>query len=197
LRYLREPDFDDLRRHRARKPLESRISRIEAGLIPPLVTQQTKPMHLHERMKQLNVPAVSIAVIENGKIVWARAYCVRDANTQAPATPDTLFQAASISKPVSAMAALKLVELGKLSLDENINKYMTSWKLPDNEFTASEKVTLRRILTHRAGLTVSGFPGYAMSTAIPSITQILDGVKPANTAPVRVDVNGPATLDPV
>jgi CubicO group peptidase (beta-lactamase class C family) len=197
LRYLGEPYFDDLVVTALGSQLENRISRIEAGLIPPLVTQQTKPMHLHERMKQLNVPAVSIAVIENGKIVWARAYGVRDANTQAPATPDTLFQAASISKPVSAMAALKLVELGKLSLDEDLNKYLTSWKLPDNEFTALEKVTLRRILTHRAGLTVSGFPGYAAGTAIPSITQILDGVKPANTSPVRVDVNDPATLDPV
>jgi CubicO group peptidase (beta-lactamase class C family) len=168
--------------------VEHRIKRVEAGLIPPLVTQATKSMHLLERMKQLDVPAVSIAVIENGKIVWARAYGVRDANTQVPATPDTAFQAASISKPVSAMAALKLVEMGKLTLDEDINKKLTSWKLPDNEFTAKEKVTLRRILTHRAGLTVSGFPGYAAGAAIPSTVQVLDGAKPADTSAVRVDV---------
>ncbi len=168
--------------------VEDRIKRVEAGLIPPLVTQTTKPMHLLERMKQLNVPAVSIAVIENGKIAWARAYGVRDANTQVPVTPDTTFQAASISKPVAAMAALKLVEMGKLNLDEDINKKLTSWKLPDNEFTATEKVTLRRILTHRAGLTVSGFPGYAAGAAIPSTAQVLDGAKPANTPAVRVDV---------
>jgi CubicO group peptidase (beta-lactamase class C family) len=113
---------------------------------------------------------------------------VRDTNTQLPATPDTAFQAASISKPVSAMAALKLVEMGKLNLDEDINKKLTSWKLPDNEFTAKEKVTLRRILTHRAGLTVSGFPGYAAGAAIPSTVQVLDGAKPAYTPAVRVDV---------
>jgi CubicO group peptidase (beta-lactamase class C family) len=168
--------------------IEASIKRVEAGLIPPLTTQATKPMHLLDRMKQLSVPAVSIAVIENGKIAWARAYGVRDANTRVPTTPDTAFQAASISKPVAAMAALKLVEMGKLNLDEDINKKLTSWRLPDNEFTAKEKVTLRRILTHRAGLTVSGFPGYAAGTAIPSTVQVLDGAKPANTPAVRVDV---------
>jgi CubicO group peptidase (beta-lactamase class C family) len=168
--------------------IEARIKRIENGLVPPLFTQATKPMRLEDRMKNFMVPGVSIAVIENGKIAWARGYGVRDVETKTPVNEATVFQAASISKPVSAMAALKFVELGKLNLDEDINNKLTSWKVPENSFTAKEKVTLRRILTHRAGLTASGFPGYVTNEKIPSVIEILDGIKPANTEAVRVDI---------
>jgi CubicO group peptidase (beta-lactamase class C family) len=167
---------------------EARIKRIENGLVPALVTQDTKPMRLEDRMKHFNVPGAGIAVIENGKVAWARGYGVRDVETKTLVNADTVFQAASISKPVSAMAALKFVEMGKLDLDENINQKLTSWKVPENGFTEKEKVTLRRILTHRAGLTTSGFPGYMAGNAIPSVVQILDGIKPANTEAVRVDI---------
>jgi len=168
--------------------VEARIKRIENGLVPPLVTQHTKPMRLEDRMKHFNVPGLSIAVIENGKVAWARGYGVRDLDTKTPVNAETVFQAASISKPVTAMAALKFVEMGKLNLDEDVNKKLSSWKVPENGFTEKEKVTLRRILTHRAGLTTSGFPGYATGDAIPSVVQILDGTKPANTEAVRVDI---------
>jgi CubicO group peptidase (beta-lactamase class C family) len=168
--------------------VEARIKRIENGLVPPLVTQHTKPMRLADRMQHFNVPGISIAVIENGKVAWARGYGVRDLETKTPVNAETVFQAASISKPVSAMAALKFVELGKLNLDEDINQKLRSWKVPENGFTEKEKITLRRILTHRAGLTTSGFPGYMAGDAIPSVVQILDGTKPANTQAVRVDI---------
>ncbi len=168
--------------------IEARIKRIENGLVPPLVTQHTKPMRLEDRMKHFNVPGISIAVIENGKVAWARGYGVRDLETNTPVNAETVFQAASISKPVTAMAALKFVEMGKLDLDADVNKKLTSWKVPENGFTEKEKVTLRRILTHRAGLTTSGFPGYVTGDAIPSVVQILDGTKPANTEAVRVDI---------
>jgi CubicO group peptidase (beta-lactamase class C family) len=168
--------------------VEARIKRIENGLVPPLVTQHTKPMRLEDRMRHFKVPGVSIAVIENGKVAWARGYGVRDLETKTPVNAETVFQAASISKPVSAMAALKFVEMGKLNLDEDVNKKLSSWKVPENGFTEKEKVTLRRILTHRAGLTTSGFPGYVTGDAIPSVVQILDGIKPANTQAVRVDI---------
>jgi CubicO group peptidase (beta-lactamase class C family) len=167
---------------------EARIKRIENGLVPALVTQDTKAMRLEDRMKYFNVPGVSIAVIENGKVAWARGYGVRDLDTKTPVDAETVFQAASISKPVSAMATLKLVEMGKLNLDEDINQKLVSWKVPENSYTEKEKVTLRRILTHRAGLTTSGFPGYATGNVIPSVVQILDGTKPANTEAVRVDI---------
>ena len=167
----------------------TRISRVLAGLRPP-VEIEGKPNQrwtLAERMTNYKVPGVSIAVIEGGRIAWARGFGVKEAGKSDPVTPTTLFQAASISKPVAATAMLRLVEGGTLSLDTNVNKYLTSWKVPDNKFTATEKVTLRRIVSHTAGLTVHGFPGYATTDPIPTVVQVLDGAKPANTAPVRVD----------
>jgi CubicO group peptidase (beta-lactamase class C family) len=104
-----------------------------------------------------------------------------------PVDTSTLFLAGSISKPVFASGVLALVEQGKLALDEDINLKLKSWKLPESRFTASEKVTLRRLLTHSAGLTVWGFPGYPVTGPVPTVPQLLDGVKPANTAAVRND----------
>jgi CubicO group peptidase (beta-lactamase class C family) len=99
-----------------------------------------------------------------------------------------LFQAGSVSKPVAALGALHLVEDGRLSLDDDVNQWLKQWKVPENEFTKDAKVTLRRILSHSAGLTVHGFPGYAIGRPIPTLVQILDGAEPANTAAIRVDV---------
>src|SRR6201987_4852087 len=82
---------------------------------------------------------------------------------------------------------LALVQEGKLSLDEDVNQKLKSWKVPENEFTREQKVTLRRLMSHSAGLTVHGFPGYAVDEPIPTLTQIFNGEKPANTAPIRVD----------
>jgi CubicO group peptidase (beta-lactamase class C family) len=80
------------------------------------------------------------------------------------------------------------VEHGRYSLDEDINAKLRSWKVPENEFTRTEKVTLRRLLSHSAGLTVHGFPGHATTEPVPTLVQVLDGAKPANTAAVRVDL---------
>ena len=99
----------------------------------------------------------------------------------------TLFLAGSISKPVFASGVLALVEQGKLALDDDINLKLKSWRLPDSRFTATEKVTLRRLLTHSAGLTVWGFPGYEVTGPVPTVPELLDGVKPANTPAVRND----------
>ena len=101
---------------------------------------------------------------------------------------DTRFQAASISKPVSAAAALALALLGQMSLDDDINKHLKSWKLPENHFTAKQKVTLAHLLSHTGGLTVSGFRGYAAGEDVPTVLQVLDGATPANSDPVRVDI---------
>ena len=139
-------------------------------------------------MKFYKVPGLSIAVIKDFKIDWARGYGLKDVSTNEPVTTETLFQAGSISKSVNAMVAMKKVEQGKISLDENINDKLTSWKLPDNEFTAKKKVTLRNLLSHTAGTTVHGFPGYAVTEKVPSLQQVLDGASPANTAAVRVDL---------
>jgi len=168
--------------------VDARIARVEKGLRLGIVIAGEHPARyeLAARMKQYHVPAVSVAVVNEGLLEWARAWGVLAAGEDKPATAHTLFQAASISKPVAAMAILRLVQEGKLSLDEDVNARLTNWKLPDNEFTKAEKVTLRRLLSHTAGLTVHGFPGYEAGTAVPTLPQILDGVKPANTAAIRV-----------
>ena len=171
-------------------PAEARAARVEQGLLPGIVIAgRPLPVRpLAERMAALKTPGVSVAVINDGRIEWARGYGVADAGGNAPVTPQTLFQAASLSKPVASLAALRLVEQGKLALDEDVNARLTSWKVPENDFTKTEKVTLRRLLSHTAGLTVSGFPGYSAGAPVPALVQVLDGQKPANTAAIRADV---------
>lgn len=167
---------------------DSRIKRVEQGLLPAVLIKGEPSWSIAERMKFYKVPGLSIAVIKDFKIDWARSYGVRDVETKEPVVLETLFQAGSISKSVNAMVAMKKVEQGKISLDEPINNKLVSWKLPDNEFTAKKKVTLRNLLSHTAGTTVHGFPGYAVNEKIPTLAEVLDGARPANTAPVRVDL---------
>ena len=118
-------------------------------------------------MQKRRIPGLSLAIIQDGKIVKAKGYGVAEKGGETAVTPDTLFQAGSISKPVSALGALHLVEQGKLALDEDVNAKLTTWKVPENEFTQEKPVTLRGILSHTAGLTVHGFPGYATDEAGP------------------------------
>ncbi|MBA3532004.1 MAG: beta-lactamase family protein [Ardenticatenales bacterium] len=152
------------------------------------------PFTLAERMAHHKVPGLSVAVINEGRIEWAKGYGVLEGDNEEPVTTDTLFQAASISKPVAALGALLLVEAGKLGLDEDVNTYLRGWRVPDSEHSAESKVTLRTLLTHTAGLTVHGFRGYAADEEVPSTLQVLDGLAPANSDPVRVDVP-PGTLN--
>jgi CubicO group peptidase (beta-lactamase class C family) len=139
-------------------------------------------------LEKRHIAGLSLAIIENGTIVKASGYGFADNAAKVPVTTNTLFQAGSISKPVSALGALHLVESNKLSLDEDVNAKLRTWQVPENEFTKLEKVTLRRILSHNAGLTVHGFPGYALDEPLPTLVQVLDGASPANTKPIRVDV---------
>ncbi len=165
------------------------ITKVEAGLQPRLqIAGEPAPTwSITERMAHYKVPGVSIAVIRNGKIAWAKGYGVLEAGKPQAVDTDTLFQAASISKPTATIAALRLVEQGKLSLDAPINGALKSWKIPENEFTQKTPVTLRQILTHGAGFTGHGFPGYAAGVAVPTVLQILDGEKPANTPAIRIN----------
>ncbi|WP_170108613.1 serine hydrolase domain-containing protein [Spirosoma oryzae] len=142
---------------------------------------------IRSQLKKRGIPGLSLAIIQDGKILKAQSYGFIDKAGKVAINTNTLFQAGSVSKSVAAMGALYLVEQNKLSLDENINLKLKSWKVPDNAFTTDKKVTLRGILSHTAGLTVHGFPGYAVGAQIPSVVQILDGTAPANTPPVRVD----------
>jgi len=171
----------------AQTTTDAQIKGVEQGLLPVVLIKGDPSWSIAERMKFHKAPALSIAVIKDFKIEWAKAYGLKDLETGEPATTETLFQAGSISKSVNAMVAMKKVEQGRISLDEDINAKLTSWKLPDNEFTAKKKVTLRNLLSHTAGTTVHGFPGYAVTEKVPTLQQILDGTAPANTAAVRVD----------
>jgi CubicO group peptidase (beta-lactamase class C family) len=129
---------------------------------------------------------VSIAVIHHGVIEWAQGFGVTSVGGP-PVTAETLFQAGSISKPVAAMAALRLVQEKKLSLDADVNTELTNWKLPDAPVAEGKPVTLRELLTHTGGTTVHGFPGYATDAAVPSLVQVLNGEKPANTPAIRIE----------
>lgn len=136
-------------------------------------------------MSHYRVPGLSLALIDDFEISWARGYGTMDGDR--PVTPATLFQTASIGKPVVAAVALHLVETGALDLDEDVNAKLTSWRIPGNEFTARTPVTLRHLLSHSGGVTVSGFRGYPRTARLPTLVQILDGRLPANSAPIRVD----------
>jgi CubicO group peptidase (beta-lactamase class C family) len=136
---------------------------------------------LSEMMERLGVRGVSIAVIRDFKIHWAKAYGVADVSTGAAVDTDTLFQAASISKPVAAMAVLRAVRDGRFSLDADINSILRSWKIKQSKWT----VTPRSLLSHTSGADDGfGFPGYVPATTLPTIAQILNGEKPSNTGPV-------------
>jgi CubicO group peptidase (beta-lactamase class C family) len=163
------------------------INAIENGLLPSIQVQgdSIKTFNLLERMEHYNVPGVSIAIVENGKIKWAKGYGIANSESGSKVNTNTMFQAGSISKPVAALSALKLVEEGKIDLDQDVNSYLKDWKIAENKFTQEEKVTLRRLLTHTAGLTVHGFPGYKQTNTFPSITQVLNGG--GNTPKIFVD----------
>jgi CubicO group peptidase (beta-lactamase class C family) len=167
---------------------EGRIKLVQS-LVPPVLVNGEPPAlkPLAQRMAELKVPGMSIAVIHGGRIEWARGFGATRAGGP-PVTANTLFQAASISKPVFALAVLHQLDAGKLDLDANVNDYLKGWKLPENDLTRQKPVVLRETLTHSAGLTVQGFPGYAADAKLPDVTQILDGAAPANTPAVRVDM---------
>src|SRR5262249_3880498 len=134
------------------------------------------------------IPGLSVAVLQDGKIVRSQGYGVTEKDAKGAVTADTLFQAGSVSKPVSAFGALRTVQKGRLSLDEDVNRTLTRWKVPENDFTKQKPVTLRGILTHTAGLTVHGFAGYEVGGPVPTLVQVLNGEKPANSDPIRVDL---------
>ena len=138
-----------------------------------------KTLTLTEAMAALNVPSVSFAVIDDDRIALASAY-------GEAATPKTLFQAASLSKFVTAAGALRLVDQSKLALDEDVNAKLTSWKVPTNGFDTGHPVTLRGLLSMTAGIGVPGFTGYAAGAPLPNLTQILYGAPPANSPPIKV-----------
>lgn len=161
------------------------IARIEGVQSPS--RQGLDVLTLPEVMERFGVPGMSVAVIRDFEVHWAKAYGVADVVAGAPVDTETLFQAASISKPVTAMAALAAVQEGLFSLDDDINRVLRSWTLPGRGFTGEQRVTPRLLFSHTAGLGDGhGFPGYAPDAPRPTPVQIFEGEAPSNVGPVEL-----------
>ena len=163
-----------------------RIKQVENSLSPALVYGDTIPrLNLLKQMAAYKVNGLSIAVIKDYKIEWAKGYGWADAEEKKPVTVDTRFQAASISKSINSLGILKLVQQGKIDLEADINNYLKTWKFPYDSVSKTKKISLANLLSHTAGLSVHGFGGYTPGDSIPALPQILNGSRPANSPAVR------------
>lgn len=175
--------------------VKERISRIENGLVEfdvssyipanlflPDSAQLANRKTMAERMTFYKTPGVSIAIVNNNHLEWARAYGIMDVNTGAPVTTETIFEAGSTSKLVTAVMALHFVQEGLIDLDRNVNSYLKSWQVPENGFASRENVTLRRLLTHQSGMPESTYDTDD-SGEYPTLIDVLNGTPPAVNAP--------------
>lgn len=165
--------------------VKERIKQVENNLSGWVRTGENDSWNLEERMRHHNIKGLSIAVINDFKIEWAKGYGFADVSEKRPVTEKTLFQAASISKSLNSLGLLKLFQEKKIDLNSDINGYLVSWKFPYDTSYGNNKITIAGLLSHTAGLTVSGFPGYEQGIELPSLLQILDGISPSNTKAVR------------
>jgi CubicO group peptidase (beta-lactamase class C family) len=169
------------------KALAERIRKVENSLSPTIIYGDSviPVLTLEQQMRAHHARGLSIAVLRNNKIEWAKGYGWADSATGRKVTTDTRFQAASISKSMNSLALLKLVQQGKIDPKADINTYLKGWTFPYDSLSKGKKITLYNLLSHTAGLTVHGFPGYERTDSIPTIFQILDGKRPANNPPIR------------
>ncbi|HSZ86632.1 MAG TPA: serine hydrolase domain-containing protein [Puia sp.] len=165
--------------------VEKKIALVENNLASEIQVEGEPNWNVKDRMKFYNVQGISIAVIKNYQIEWAKGFGWADSAEQRPITTSTLFQAGSISKSLNSVGVLKLAQQGKINLYTNINNYLTTWKFPYDSISHGKKITIANLLSHSAGLTVHGFPGYERGDSIPTLQQVLDGKRPANTDAVR------------
>ncbi len=168
------------------KEIEETIKKVETSLAPRIIYGDTIPRwSIEDRMNHSRAKGLSIAVIRDYKIEWAKGYGWADEAAQRKVNTSTRFQAASISKSLNSLGILKLAEQGKLDPEADINDYFTTWKFPYDSLSKNKKITTHNLLSHTAGLGIHGFPGYKRSDALPTVQQILDGEKPTNTKAVR------------
>jgi len=165
--------------------LQSRIKQVEENLAGTIRVEGQGKWTLEERMAYYKVPGLSMAVVKDYQLDWAKAYGQADVSEHRKATEVTLFQAASISKSLNAVGVLKLAQDGKIDLSSDINTYLTEWKFPYDDVSKGKKITIANLLSHTAGLSVHGFRGYEPDEPLPTIVETLDGKKPANSEAVR------------
>lgn len=173
----------------AQRHINPAIALVEKSLVGPTHVNGFKGWTMQERMAYYHINGVSIAVIRNYKVEWAKGYGWADKAKGLPTTANTRFQAGSISKSLNALGMITLVRDGKLDLDADVNRYLINWKLAEEK---GPHVNMANLLSHTAGLNVSGFSGYTMGEDVPSVQQVLNGEKPANSPPVRL-VSKPGT----
>jgi CubicO group peptidase (beta-lactamase class C family) len=167
------------------REIVDKIRQVENNLVGTIMMENDSQWTIQSRMNHYKIKGVSIAVIHNYKVEWAKGYGWADETAKTPVTEKTLFQAASISKSLNSVGVLKLAQEKKLDLYADINQYLTSWKFPYDSVSKNKKISAISLLSHTAGLTVHGFAGYARGDSIPTILQILNGTPPANSDPIR------------
>lgn len=166
--------------------IKAKITAVENSLSPSVIYGDTVPrLNIEKRMSETGIKGLSIAVIKNYKIEWAKGYGWANEEENRKVTPITRFQAASISKSINSLGVLKLVEMGKINPEADINSYLTSWKFPYDSISKNKKISVYNLLSHTAGLDIHGFPGYETTDTLPAVQQILDGKRPSNTKAVR------------
>lgn len=174
---------------RLRTTIEERRRAVTHGLVPP-VRIEDQPLHwsIDERLAHHRCPGVGLAVMHRGVVDWAAGFGRREEGRPDPCTADTVFMAASCSKPVTAVLVLQQVERGVLDLDVPLNSLLQRWRIPDNDFTRDHPVTLRTALSHTAGLTVGGWGVVPRDgSPVPSWLDLLEGRPPSKLGPVVVD----------
>jgi CubicO group peptidase (beta-lactamase class C family) len=169
------------------KLVTDRITEVENNLIPFVPVKNFKGWNILDRMKYYKVPGLSIAVIKDYKIDWAKGYGSADTTKNIKVMTETMFSAGSISKFVMAVTALKMVENRQIELEKPIDNYLTSWKIAENDFTKKTPITLRMLLSHSAGTSQSSYFGFTPTQPLPSIVEILSGAKISETRPVVVN----------
>jgi len=139
-------------------------------------------------VKNTKTVGVSVALIDNYELVWAKGFGVTEIGTTDSVTDQTLFQAASISKPVTALAIMKKVQEDKISLNDDVDDQLTSWHIPKNNYTNSSAVTVKQLLSHTGGVANSFYyiPGYTEADRLPTIIDCLNGRMPAQNDPVKI-----------
>jgi CubicO group peptidase (beta-lactamase class C family) len=170
------------------------------GLFFPLITLHGQQNVDRDKFKSLSneiakivkdnkAVGVSVAIIDNYEVAWAKGFGIASVNSDDSITTETLFQVASITKSFVATAVMQKVQEGSISLTGDVNTQLISWHLPQNDFTKSSPVTVKQLLSHTAGVSNSMFPGFDPNYVLPTIVQVLDGLPPAKNERVKIIAN--------